>query len=100
MVRLSKTRQGEGPNMGSKYNFLLPVLAAAFLYETVSFAQENRGTPEQRAACSPDALRLCANDVPDPKKVEDCLRRKKSKLSDQCRLLFEQNAGATAARNR
>jgi uncharacterized protein len=40
--------------MVSKY-FLFPLLAAAFLYETVSFAQENLGTPEQRAACSPDA---------------------------------------------
>jgi hypothetical protein len=86
--------------MVSKYNFLFPVLAAAFLYETVSFAQENLGTPEQRAACSPDAFRLCANDIPDPKKVEICLRQEKSKLSDQCRLVFEQNAGATAGRNK
>ena len=85
--------------MVSEY-FLFPVLAAAFLYETVSFAEENLGTPEQRAACSPDAFRLCANDIPDPKKVENCLRQKKSKLSDPCRLVFEQNAGATASRNR
>lgn len=86
--------------MVSKYNFLFPVLAAAFLYETVSFAQENRGTPEQRAACSPDAFRLCADDIPDPKKVENCLRQKKRKLSDPCRLVFEQNDGATASRNK
>jgi hypothetical protein len=83
-------------NKVSKY-FLFPVLAA-FLYETVSFAQENRGTPEQRAACSPDAFRLCANDIPDPNKVENCLRQKKIKLSDQCRLVFEQNAGATGGK--
>ena len=78
--------------MVSKYNFLFPVLAAAFLYETVSFAQENLG--------SPDAFRLCANDIPDPKKVENCLRQKKSKLGDQCRLVFEQSAGATAGRKK
>jgi hypothetical protein len=86
--------------MVSKYNFPFSVLAAAFLYETVSFAQENRGTPEQRAACSPDAFKLCADGIPDPKKVENCLRQKKSELSDQCRLVFEQNAGATASRNK
>ena len=86
--------------MVSKYNFLSSALAAAFLYETASLAQENRGTPEQRAACSPDAFRLCANDIPDPKKVENCLRQKKSELSDQCRLVFEQNASATAGRNK
>jgi hypothetical protein len=57
-------------------------------------------SPEQRAACSPDAFRLCANDIPDPKRVENCLLKKKSKLSDQCRLVFEQNARVTAGTDR
>jgi hypothetical protein len=48
--------------MVSKYDFLFPVLAAAFLYETVSFAQENLGTPEQRAACSQSSLCIDLSD--------------------------------------
>jgi hypothetical protein len=31
---------------------------AALLCATTASAQDNRGTPEQRAACTPDALRL------------------------------------------
>ena len=35
----------------------LPIQAlAVLLCATPAFAQENRGTPEQRAACAPDAL--------------------------------------------
>ena len=32
-------------------------VVAALLYATTPAAQENRGTPEQRAACAPEALR-------------------------------------------
>jgi hypothetical protein len=37
--------------------------------------------PEQRAACAPDAFRLCAGYIPDPTRVEECLRQNKSDLS-------------------
>ena len=43
----------------------IAVLAVMFCATTV-FAQENRGTPEQRAACTPDAFRLCSGYIPDP----------------------------------
>ena len=52
-------------------------------------AQENRGTAEQRAACAPDALRLCLTSIPDATRVEKCLRQRKSDLSSRCRSLFE-----------
>ena len=52
-------------------------------------AQENRGTAEQRAACAPDALRLCLTSIPDATKVEKCLRQRKSDLSSRCRSVFE-----------
>jgi hypothetical protein len=38
---------------------------AALLCATTASAQDNRGTPEQRAACTPDALRLCGSYIPD-----------------------------------
>ena len=34
---------------------------ALLLCATTASAQDDRGTPEQRAACAPDALRLCTS---------------------------------------
>ena len=48
----------------------LPIQAlAVLLCATAASAQENRGTPEQRAACAPDAFRLCVSYIPDPASV-------------------------------
>ena len=73
-------------------------VVAALLCATPVAAQENRGTPEQRAACAPDAFRLCAVYIPNPTRVEQCLRQSKSDLSDACRSVFEQSAGPMASR--
>ena len=63
-------------------------VVAGLLCATTASAQVNRGTPEQRAACAPDAFRLCAGYIPDPTRVEHCLRQNKSDLSDACRSVF------------
>jgi hypothetical protein len=73
---------------------------AALLCTSAATAQENRGTPEQRAACAPDAFRLCAGYIPDPTRVEQCLRQSKSDLSEACRSVFEQSAGPVASRSK
>jgi hypothetical protein len=73
---------------------------AMLLCATSASAQDNRGTPEQRAACAPDAFRLCAGYIPDPTGVERCLRQNKSDLSDACRPVFEQSAGPVASRTK
>ena len=86
--------------MISKANCRSIAAAAAFLCATSAFAQENRGTPEQRTACAPDAFRLCAGYIPDPTKVEQCLRQNRSDLTGACRSLFEQSAGPVASRGR
>jgi hypothetical protein len=75
-------------------------VVAALLCATTALAQENRGTPEQRAACAPDAFRLCAVYIPDPTRVEHCLRQSKLELSEACRSVFEQSAGPVASRNK
>jgi hypothetical protein len=72
--------------------------AATLLCAASALAQENTGTSEQRAACTPDAFRLCAGYIPDPTRVEHCLRQNKSDLSDACRSVFEQSAGPVASR--
>lgn len=75
------------------------VATMASLVGATAFAQENRGTPEQRAACTPDAFRLCSAYIPDPTGVEVCLRLKKSDLSEACRAVFD-HATTGSARNR
>ena len=78
----------------------LPIQAlAVLLCATTASAQENRGNPEQRAACAPDAFRFCVGYIPDPTSVEQCLRRNESSLSDACRSVFEQSAGPVASRS-
>ena len=75
-------------------------MAAVLLCATTAGAQDNRGTPEQRAACAPDAFRLCSSYIPDPTTVEQCLRQNKSDLSDACRSVFEQGASPVASRSK
>ena len=86
--------------MISKSNRLSVVAATTFLCATSAFAQENHGTPEQRAACTSDAFRLCSSYIPDATKVETCLRQNKSDLSNACRSVFEQGAGPVASKSR
>ena len=86
--------------MISKTRRLCNEVLAVLLCATTAPAQEKRGTPEPRAACAPDALRLCAGYIPDATGVEQCLRENKSDLSDACRSVFEQSTGPVAARTK
>jgi hypothetical protein len=76
-----------------KSKCLVVAAIASVLCATSAFAQE-RGTPEQQAACAPDAFRLCSSDIPDAGRVESCLRQQKARLSASCRALFDQHTGA------
>ncbi|SFJ44916.1 hypothetical protein [Bradyrhizobium sp. Gha] len=72
---------------------------AVALSSAAASAQENQGTAEQRAACTPDAFRLCSAYIPDPSGVEACLRQRKSDLSEGCKAVFE-HAAAVSVRGR
>jgi hypothetical protein len=75
----------------------LPTQALAILLcATTASAQENRGSPEQRAACAPDAFRFSVTYIPDPARVEYCLRQSMSDLSNACRSVFEQSTALSA----
>ena len=47
-------------------------------------------TPEQQQACTPDAMSLCGEFVPNVDAITACMIRKKSQLSPQCRAFFRQ----------
>jgi hypothetical protein len=44
------------------------------------------GSEAAREACTPDALRLCNEFIPDEGKVKSCMLSKRSQLSEACRL--------------
>ena len=86
--------------MNSKTTRPWTAVVAALLYATAASAQESRGTPEQRAACTSDAFRICSSYIPDATMVEARLRQNKSGLSNACRSVFEQGAGPVAGKGR
>jgi hypothetical protein len=45
---------------------------------------DTRGTPEEQAACRPDARRLCREHVGNDMAVLSCFQQNRSKLSAAC----------------
>jgi hypothetical protein len=43
-----------------------------------------QGTQAQREACMDDAFRLCAASIPDPVRIEACLKQNRRSLSIAC----------------
>jgi hypothetical protein len=87
------------PEKGSfMFKLTSVVVLAALFSNATAVAQENRGTAEQRAACAPDAFRLCPSYIPDATNVEACLRQRKSDLSYACRAIFDHAAEAASVR--
>ena len=58
---------------------------------TPSFAL---GTAEQRAACTPDAFRLCSSEIPNVDRIVACMKRQKANLSSACRAVFHPEQAA------
>ena len=79
--------------MIERFSRLFLVVALLVCAATAS-AEENRSAPWQRAACAPDAFRLCSSLIPDAAKVESCLRRKQAELSNACNAIFARKAFA------
>ena len=47
-----------------------------------------QGTPEQRQACQPDAMRLCSEFIPDVERITACMTKNRLRLSRPCRVYF------------
>lgn len=63
-------------------------LAASFM----TFAGESSAqvaTAEQRAACTPDAFRLCSGEIPNIPAITACMRKNKANLSSACKAVFD-----------
>ena len=49
-------------------------------------------------ACTPDAMRLCQNAIPDASRVTQCLVQNKQRLSPACTNVFNRPRGASVDR--
>ena len=45
-------------------------------------------TPEEQAACQPDAFRLCGSEIPNIERVKACMVAKRAQLSPECKRFF------------
>ena len=55
-------------------------------------------TPEQQQACTPDAMRLCGEFVPNVDAITACMIQKKAQLSPQCAVFFRRGPEPGAVR--
>jgi hypothetical protein len=81
---------------------LRPIIAAAALAFTFGSwpAAAQEWTPRQRAACEPDAIRLCQQYISDIGRVRSCMSHYRRYLSPACRAVFDGGAKKKARRSR
>jgi type II secretory pathway component PulL len=72
---------------------LMMIVAALVGCSLVSSPAAAQGTPEQRAACENDAMRLCGDYVPDERRITACMSAKRRYLSPGCRRVFDSSRG-------
>ncbi|MBJ7405020.1 MAG: hypothetical protein JHD07_17630 [Bradyrhizobium sp.] len=51
-------------------------------------------TQEEQQACSPDAMRLCNEFIPNVDAITACMIKKKAQLSPQCAVFFRRGPAA------
>ena len=72
--------------------FFTAAISGSIVFQPAVFAQDYRGTDEQRMACTPDVFRLCGAEIPDTNRIVSCLRHNTALLSRPCRAVFESNS--------
>jgi hypothetical protein len=70
--------------------FVLAAVAGVALAVLIQPGAALAYTQEEQQACSPDAMRLCGEFVPNVDAITACMIRKKAQLSPQCKVFFRQ----------
>jgi len=68
--------------------FHCAVVLTTALFVSASSSSAFAYTQEQQQACTPDAMRLCGNFIPDVDRITACMIQNKSQLSPECRQFF------------
>ena len=79
-------------------SFQFGLMLATALSVSMWPAASEAHTPEQQAACSDDAFRLCSSEIPDVDRVTACMVRKQDQLSSGCRVYFKSSQAEPAVR--
>ena len=69
----------------SSLGYILAVAVCVMALPTPASAQ----TAAERAACTPDVFRLCAEEIPNARKIVACMRARRARLSGHCRPIFD-----------
>jgi hypothetical protein len=72
------------------------IVAALALGIGPAFAQSQ----EDQAACTPDVMRLCQQDIPDHSRIVACLVRSRLQLSPACSGVFNRARTASVPRTK
>lgn len=67
---------------------LLPVALALLAGAALPAPAGAQGTPEQREACTSDALKLCMSAIPDVGKTTACMKAHYAELTPRCQASF------------
>ncbi len=89
---------GEAMFAAGSRSFQFGLMLATTLSVSMWSAATEAYTPEQQAACSDDAFRLCSSEIPDVDRVTACMVRKQDQLSPGCRVYFKSSQAEPAVR--
>ncbi len=67
--------------------------AAVLALVVVPVAAFGQGTEEQQQACTPDAVKLCSDTIPDIPKTTACMKAHFAQLSPRCQTAFGEATG-------
>jgi hypothetical protein len=88
----TRTRRALNMKLRTAQSTLRPLTGVAALFGLAlmlaPLPAAAQGTPEQRAACEGDAMRLCGDFVPDVQRITACMNQKRRYLSARCRAVF------------
>jgi hypothetical protein len=79
---------------------MLKLSAVAFIVAILAPLPAVAYTQEDADACTPDAMRLCQNAIPDVGRVAQCLVQNKRQLSAACTVVFNRPRSAVVTRER
>ena len=72
-------------NASIRHRVLMRLLIVLVIFGPSTRASaETRGSAADRAACTPDVFRLCADDISDEQAILSCLRHNVVSLSPEC----------------
>ena len=80
----------------SKTRAMVILIGVLCAHEAHAQADPYHITESEKAACTPDAERLCASSYPDEAKLLGCMESNKASLSPPCLVVF--NAGVKRRR--